>query len=61
MGNFAIGKLLKETVISTWGKAKLVLNGIEVGLWEKIPRITGAWGKVARVVGGWHKIRRGNN
>ncbi len=58
MGNFAIGKLLKETVVATWAKVKLVLNGIQVGLWGKIPRVTGVWGKVARVVGGWHKISR---
>lgn len=51
MGNFVIGKLLKET-ISIVMKLKMVLNGIQVGLWKKIARITN---------GAWHKISRNDN
>nr|MBP8994103.1 hypothetical protein [Bacteroidales bacterium] len=47
MGNFAIGKLLTE-VASVRTKLKLVLNGIQVGLWRKVARITGTWRKWGR-------------
>jgi hypothetical protein len=49
MGNFVIGKLLKETVVAAWHRAKFVLNGIQVGLWKKVARVTnGLWRKINR-------------
>jgi len=48
MGSFAIGKLLKETT-NIIVKTKYVLNGIQVGLWKKVARITtGTWKKIGR-------------
>ena len=47
--SFTIGKLLKETVVIGWSKIKLVLNGIQVGLWKKVARVTnGVWRKISR-------------
>jgi hypothetical protein len=49
MQNFTIGKLLKETITVGWAKIKLVLNGIQVGLWKKVARVaTGVWRKISR-------------
>lgn len=46
---FVIGKLLKETIVAHWAKIKLVLNGIQVGLWKKVARVTnGVWRKISR-------------
>jgi len=49
---FTIAKLLKETISVGWAKIKLVLNGIQVGLWKKVARVTG---------GIWRKISRNDN
>lgn len=47
--NFNIGKLLTETVVAAWHRAKFVLNGIQVGLWKKVARVTnGIWRKINR-------------
>jgi hypothetical protein len=47
--SFAIGKLLIEVVSVGWAKIKLVLNGIQVGLWKKVARVTnGVWRKISR-------------
>jgi hypothetical protein len=43
------GRLFTEHIGIDWGKIKLVLNGIQVGLWKKVARITnGVWKKVSR-------------
>lgn len=43
------GRIFIENVVSGWNKIKLVLNGIQVGLWKKVARVTnGVWRKVSR-------------
>ncbi len=45
----SIGRTFTETVIAGWSKIKLVLNGIQVGLWKKVARVTnGVWRKISR-------------
>jgi len=57
------GRIFNEVVSVGWSKIKLVLNGIQVGLWKKAARVkNGAWEKVARVKNGvWQKISRNDN
>jgi hypothetical protein len=43
-----MGKTFTEIVVAGWAKIKLVLNGIQVGLWKKIARKSGSWRKVSR-------------
>jgi hypothetical protein len=43
-----LAKTLTETVVLTWAKIKLVLNGITAGLWSRRPRITGTWKRKSR-------------
>lgn len=48
-GKFNITKIFTENVSIGWAKVKLVLNGIQVGLWKKIARVTnGVWRKISR-------------
>jgi len=47
-----IGRTLQEVISVGWAKIKLVLNGIQVGLWKKVARVTG---------GIWRKISRNDN
>lgn len=42
------GRTFNEAVALGRDKIKLVLNGIEVGLWKIIPRISGIWKKISR-------------
>jgi hypothetical protein len=43
------GRTFTETLEIGWAKIKLVLNGIQVGLWKKIARVTtGVWRKISR-------------
>jgi hypothetical protein len=49
---FVIGRIFKERIITFRNIIKLVLNGIQVGLWKKIARVTN---------GVWHKINRNDN
>jgi hypothetical protein len=43
------GRIFNEVVVVGWAKIKLVLNGIQVGLWKKVARVTnGTWRKVSR-------------
>jgi len=45
----SIGRLFTEHIGIDWGKIKLVLNGIQVGLWKKVARVTnGLWRKISR-------------
>ena len=44
-----IGRIFTENVIALWDKTKFVLNGIQVGLWKKVARVTnGVWKKISR-------------
>lgn len=61
LGKFRFGKVLLESIGFGWSKVKLVLNGIQVGLWEKIPRlVNGVWVKKTRIAGEWISIARIN-
>jgi len=43
------GRIFNEVVSVGWSKIKLVLNGIQVGLWKKAARVTnGVWKKISR-------------
>jgi hypothetical protein len=43
------GRIFTENVIAHWDKTKFVLNGIQVGLWKKVARVTnGVWKKISR-------------
>jgi len=44
----SIGRTLTENITAGWDKIKLVLNGVQVGWWKKVARITGAWTKISR-------------
>jgi hypothetical protein len=45
---FNFGKTMIEIVSVKVERVKLVLNGILVGLWKKIKRVTGVWRKISR-------------
>jgi len=43
------GRIFTQRVIARWDKTKFVLNGIQVGLWKKVARVTnGVWKKISR-------------
>jgi hypothetical protein len=44
----AIGRTFTENIVAGWAKIKSVLNGIQVGLWKKVARISGVWRKISR-------------
>jgi hypothetical protein len=47
-----LGRTLTETIVLKWTRAKFFLNGVMVGLWTKVARVTN---------GIWQKINRKNN
>jgi hypothetical protein len=44
----SIGRTFTENIVAGWAKIKSVLNGIQVGLWKKVARISGVWRKISR-------------
>jgi hypothetical protein len=47
-----LGRMFTEILVLKWTRAKFFLNGVMVGLWTKVARVTN---------GLWHKINRNNN